>query len=251
MYSVAFIFSCLLPQKDHYTSSLLAHVPFMCIFLALPTTTWYLLWSNRDEQISRATDIEVTRDSARTCSYVKDLVSGGTWLAVHENWIYAVLLNAPSMGIPGFFATRGMMALQVMERSTEWYDLSTLTTKIQQELPRETYRSCIFAVGGMQEGTLKHQVFTWYTQTKQLDHQEHTWSLFLSSPNLYTPAGHDTRSVASKHVSSDITSLKEFMSSHIYDVHNPLCIVEDDVGTRSTSIITVDEHVRYAYEIRA
>ena len=40
------------------------------------------------------------------------------------------------------------------------------------------------------------------------------------------------------------------MSSHIYDVHNPLCIVEDDVGTRSTSIITVDEHVSYAYEIR-
>ncbi len=223
----------------------------MCIFLALPTATWYLLWSNRDEQITRATDIEVTRDSARTCSYVKDLVSGGTWLAVHENWIYAVLLNAPSLGTAGPFATRGMMALRVMERCTAWNNLSILTTKIQQELPRETYRSCIFAIGGMQENILQHTVFTRQTQTKQLTNQAHTWSLFLSSPNLYSADGHDKRAQESTRVVPTTESLKTFMSSHIYDVHNPLCIVEDNVGTRSTSIITVDEHVRYAYEIRA
>ncbi len=222
----------------------------MCIFLALPTATWYLLWSNRDEQISRATDTEVTRDSVRTCSYVKDLVSGGTWLAVHENWVYAVLLNAPSLGTPGPFTTRGMMALQVMERSTEWYDLSTLTTKIQQELPRETYRSCIFAVGGMQENMLTHTVFTRQTQTKQLTHQEVTGQLFLSSPNLYTADGHAKRTQESTRVTPTAESLKAFMSSHMYDIHNPLCIVEEEVRTRSTSIITVDEHVSYAYEIR-
>lgn len=220
----------------------------MCIFLALPTATWYILWSNRDEQVTRATADEVSRDASRKCQYVKDLVSGGTWLAVHDSWVYAVLLNAPSGNPGGVFATRGAMPLQVMERCSTWIDITALTTKIQQELPRTTYRSCIFAFGGMQNGILKHQVFTWQTQTKHLDHQEHTWALFLSSPNLYTPAGHDTRSAASKQVSSDITSLKEFMSSHIYDVHNPLCIAEDNVGTKSISILEVGEQVSYTYE---
>ncbi len=223
----------------------------MCIFLALPTSTGYILWSNRDEQVTRATADEVSRDVERKCQYVKDLVSWGTWLAVHESWVYAVLLNAPSGNPGGVFATRGMMALQVMERCALWDDLPILATKIQQELPRKTYRSCIFAIGGIHAGKLQHHVFMRQTQTQHLDHQTPTWSLFLSSPNLYTADGHNKRDQESKRIAPTTEALKAFMSSHTYDVGNSLCIIEEDVGTRSTSIITVGEQVSYTYEIRA
>lgn len=216
----------------------------MCIFLALPTTTWYILWSNRDEQVTRATADEVSRDTERKCQYVKDLASWGTRLAVHDSWVYAVLLNAP--GTKGVFQTRGQLPLAVMKLAHQDNgDLAKIITQFENATQRNNYNSCILVIGWRKNWQLIHYKFSWNASTQQLTTQREEWSLFVSSPTLYTPAGHTVRWAESKNVPHDIAGLKTFLTTHHYDPQHPYCITEEGVATKSMSIVCVGEEVTY------
>lgn len=87
--------------------------------------------SNRDEHISRPQSYEPKKEEINNCKVIfpKDPKAGGTWIAVNENGIGAVLLNgAFERHIPtgNYARSRGLVLLEIISSKTPYDYLGTM-----------------------------------------------------------------------------------------------------------------------------
>lgn len=218
----------------------------MCICIVVQTNDWYILWSNRDDQMMRATDTFVTDDTVLWAKYVKDQQEGGTRLAIHTTGIYAVLLNSvPSVDVT--LTSRGLLPLQIMNIVQQTSgDREGVMWAIQNN-DRTVYNSCLLSIWGMQNNALVHTLFSWNAVSQVLEVKTHRWALFLSAPTLYDPIVNTLRwAIWTKcHTTA---SIYDFLYMHQYTAWQIHCIEKPWVITKSTSVLSYQENeVVYTY----
>jgi uncharacterized protein with NRDE domain len=95
----------------------------MCTFTFVPTDSYGLiLTSSRDEVNSRPTALpSAYKNDKQTCFYPKDLVAGGTWLAVSDQGRVVCLLNGAfntHVHTPPYTRSRGLIPLEALAAET-------------------------------------------------------------------------------------------------------------------------------------
>ena len=105
----------------------------MCTVSFIPKGDTYLITSNRDEHISRPRSLEPKEETIGSMRvlFPKDPRAGGTWFAVNEVGVVAVLLNGAFVGhLPNgnYAKSRGLIVLDIIssknpERMLEQIDL--------------------------------------------------------------------------------------------------------------------------------
>jgi hypothetical protein len=220
----------------------------MCIFVALPQDSWFILGSNRDDQAQRETDVAVTYDSNLHCQYVKDIQSWWTRLVVHDSWLYAVLLNHSPSVKNQVFPSRGELPLHVIDLLVQSLPDSSIDGMLEK-VSIKNYNSCVLAVWKIQDWIFMHHIMTWDAVNQTLDTKVTTWKLFLAASTLYPDS---TSALWAKDMEkiSDIDWLQLFMDTHRYNVENLLCIPKTGTVTKSKSIISFSpdtNKVKYTY----
>ena len=106
----------------------------MCTVSFISSNNKFILTSNRDEQTSRPTAYEPKEEIINDCKiiYPKDPKAGGTWFAIKENGVAAVLLNgAFKKHIPtgDYRLSRGLLLLQIISDTTPVAQLSKINLR--------------------------------------------------------------------------------------------------------------------------
>jgi uncharacterized protein with NRDE domain len=120
----------------------------MCLLIALSHVVDgapLVVAANRDEYYARpATAITVLRDAGPRILGGRDLVAGGTWLAVNDGGVLAGLTNQPAGHSPDpAKRTRGELPLLF----TAYPDAATAVEKVCAQLDPADYNPCWMLVG--------------------------------------------------------------------------------------------------------
>lgn len=91
----------------------------MCTVTFIPFKDKFFITSNRDEHISRKAPLrpEVEVVNGKKVVYPKDKTAGGTWFAMNENGVAAVLLNGAFQNherILPYRKSRGLIVLEII-----------------------------------------------------------------------------------------------------------------------------------------
>lgn len=91
----------------------------MCTVSFIKRGDTYFITSNRDEHISRRNAFEPKEEliNGKRVVFPKDPRAGGTWFAVNEDGVVAVLLNGanePHIPTGGYARSRGLIVLEVV-----------------------------------------------------------------------------------------------------------------------------------------
>ncbi|MCK0135929.1 NRDE family protein [Arenibacter sp. S6351L] len=152
----------------------------MCTVSFISTNNKFIITSNRDEHTSRPTAIEPKEEiiNGSKIIYPKDPKAGGTWFAIKENGMIAVLLNgAFQKHIPkdNYSRSRGLLLLDIISNANPFLCISEIALKNIEPFTLILFDAEIL-IEFRWDGTHKHY--------KEMDMEEnHIWS----SSTLYDP----------------------------------------------------------------
>ena len=210
----------------------------MCLFIAIPTKDWYILWSQRDEQEKRLTSKEILFDINRDSYYTIDKEWWWTRFIHQTNNIYVVLLNhEPYFEKSIWLSSRWKLPLHCIDLYNNKWNIKDVIDQILKEW-FHIYNSFILAIGIFDNKTKKlyHHIFTWNSIEKKLIQEEKTWKLFIKATTLYNKKIEETIAKELPEI-NDINKVKSFLDKYKYNSKSQYCINKLWVITKSRTIV--------------
>lgn len=210
----------------------------MCLFIAIPTTNWYILWSQRDEQESRVTSQHINFDIHKKSYYTIDQESWWTRFIHHENNVYAVILNhTPHLTSSVWLHSRWKLPLQCIDIYNRTWNINDVKDELLQKW-FHMYNSFILAIGIFDKNTkqLNHHIIKWNNIQKTITQETCNGKLFIAATTLYHKNIEEDVIKRLPYI-NDLTTLNNYLNIHKYNPESEYCIKKEWVIVKSRTYI--------------
>jgi uncharacterized protein with NRDE domain len=200
----------------------------LAVFSRLHAAGPLVVAANRDEWLARpALPMDVLRPSAPRILGGRDLLAGGTWLAVNAHGLVAALTNQPSLTRDPTRRSRGELPLRLAVEASA----RAAADRLAAEIRAEEYGPCWLLVADREDAVYLDLTGTGPPRPRPLPPGLH----ILENKPLDAPSEKVDAVRASLSPSMEEEALHAALASH----ETGACVHAGEYGTRASSIVIV------------